>query len=379
MDNKNDEKRKLHPKLRMLGNGSAIVNGLRSDISTMVASPPGDIATVAFDIGATSLAAVQESLHSLNVEDSLPTTGRLPKREKLEAGEPATESFVNVFVELRPQEGLYQSGGSDSLKALEAALPDLAGHHHLDAQDGMPCTCVRRGHQICVTLPVSKLAELEASESVAFVAPSEPLKLDVPIPASSGVPTTRRVAAKRGEHRDGEGIIIGIVDVGGFDFAHEDFLDENGETRFLAIWDQGGTFRQPPAQFGYGSEFTRENLNLAIREARDGVFPANDLERQSQRSPSSHGTHVSSIAAGNRGVCPKADIAAVLIDVPVAEDLLERRRSTFSDTSRIVHAVEYLLRVAEEKVSRFRSTSAWVPMAVPTMDRAESRDGSITL
>jgi subtilisin family serine protease len=38
----------------------------------------------------------------------------------------------------------------------------------------------------------------------------------------------------------------------------------------------------------------------------------------------------------------------VLIDVPRLDDPIERRRTTFSDTSRIVHAVEYLLHLAEE-------------------------------
>ncbi|MFC2138808.1 hypothetical protein ACFLTE_11590, partial [Bacteroidota bacterium] len=38
-------------------------------------------------------------------------------------------------------------------------------------------------------------------------------------------------------------VLIGIIDVGGFDFAHPDFLDGQGGTRFVKIWDQGGTFR----------------------------------------------------------------------------------------------------------------------------------------
>jgi subtilisin family serine protease len=58
----------------------------------------------------------------------------------------------------------------------------------------------------------------------------------------------------------------------------------------------------------------------------------------------SHGTHVASIAAGNRGVCPAAKIAAVLVSLPAEE--LDPRRS-FYDSTRLVHAFDYLLRVAE--------------------------------
>ena len=145
-------------------------------------------------------------------------------------------------------------------------------------------------------------------------------------------------------------MLIGIIDVGGFDFAHPDFLDEQGQTRFVAIWDQGGDFRAPPNGFSRGSEFRRTHLNAAIQAAgTDGLPPAVWIERQSQMQPGSHGTHVASIAAGNSGVCPKAKIAAVLLDVPAAEDDLERRRSTFSDSSSIIHAVEYLLGIAREE------------------------------
>jgi subtilisin family serine protease len=42
-------------------------------------------------------------------------------------------------------------------------------------------------------------------------------------------------------------------------------------------------------------------------------------------------------------------IAAVLIDIPAIQDDVERRRSTFSDTSSITHAVEYLLGIAQEE------------------------------
>jgi subtilisin family serine protease len=71
--------------------------------------------------------------------------------------------------------------------------------------------------------------------------------------------------------------------------------------------------------------------------------PATELERQSQRAPESHGTHVASIAAGNRGVCPNAAIAAVLIDIP-PEDM--DRRASFYDSTRLADAVDYLVAIA---------------------------------
>ena len=70
------------------------------------------------------------------------------------------------------------------------------------------------------------------------------------------------------------------------------------------------------------------------------------LERQSQMTPRSHCTHVASIAAGASGVCSKAMIAAVLIDIPRQRSELEEPRSAFCYSSLIVQAVEYLLYIA---------------------------------
>ncbi|MBA2604548.1 MAG: S8 family serine peptidase [Acidobacteria bacterium] len=185
---------------------------------------------------------------------------------------------------------------------------------------------------------------------MAFVHPADPLKLDAPPATPAEAPVKKAIGAASAYGR-GKGVLIGIVDVGGFDFAHPDFLDSTGGTRFVAIWDQGHGRRPPPKArgFGYGAEFTKPHMDAAIAAAREhGVPPATLLERQSQTSPGSHGTHVASIAAGNSGVCPEAFIAGVLVDVPLPDDPIERRRTTFSDTSRIIHAVEYLLHLANE-------------------------------
>ena len=55
-------------------------------------------------------------------------------------------------------------------------------------------------------------------------------------------------------------VLIGIVDVGGFDFAHPEFLTPDGTTRFVSIWDQGAPpgspLGRPPPRFTDGAEIT---------------------------------------------------------------------------------------------------------------------------
>jgi subtilisin family serine protease len=342
----------LHPRLRVFQNGGSTVNEYRANISTQVASPSIE-AGAGLDSGrqpeVSDFIQAQERVHSLDPSVLATWSGRLAKREtKDEAGE-ADNACVNVFVELemRSDETGVDAGVDPAMDLRELLAELMEG---LPESDGDHLRHVHgcRGRQLSLTVPVSMLKKLEQDKRVSFISPSEPLKLDLPTPvATSSPPDYRGIAAMRSHHKDGEDIIIGIIDVGGFDFAHPDFIDEGGNTRFACIWDQGGDFRGPPAEFSYGSEFLQEHLNKAIEDAKAGHFRAIDLERQSQRSNASHGTHVASIAAGKSGLCPAAEIAAVLIDVPLPDDLRERRRSAFSDSSRIAHAVDYLLAYAK--------------------------------
>lgn len=208
----------------------------------------------------------------------------------------------------------------------------------------------RSGRIMEAQLPVRELIALAGNGDVAYVELAEALK--PPSPAVANLtpappsPVLRRFG-RPAHHHYGEKVLIGIIDVQGFDFAHSDFLDGDGHTRFVRIWDQGGDARPSPAraQFGYGAEFTGDHLNAAIDAAGRVGLPATELERQSQQVEGSHGTHVASIAAGNRGVCRRAPIAGVVISLP-QEDL--DPRLSFYDSSRLVDAVDYLLELAAE-------------------------------
>lgn len=99
----------------------------------------------------------------------------------------------------------------------------------------------------------------------------------------------------------GQGIMIGLVDTG-IDYSHPAFLQADGSSRVVAIWDQNDQEGTPPEGFVYGTEFTET-------EIAEGTAPKDEL---------GHGTFLAGVAAGREdqsnnftGIASQADIAVV--------------------------------------------------------------------
>ena len=108
----------------------------------------------------------------------------------------------------------------------------------------------------------------------------------------------------------GNGVMIGFVDTG-IDYTHPAFRNSDGTSRIYSIWDQTVQDGTPPDDFGYGQEYTREDINRALASPE----PA---EQVPETDESGHGTFVAGVAAGNieredgfSGVAPQADIVMV--------------------------------------------------------------------
>jgi subtilisin family serine protease len=306
--------RKCQPKLRMIANASSKVNTVRAEQC-------GPLAVTSQTL--LKEVPIQRGDDTAPMKKGeLPRNARRGKLKKIPAN-----VYANVFIE-----------------TLDASAQKRR----------FPGERARKANLVTARVPLSKLKDIAASENVTHIELGEPLATPTPIISANKADPPSRFLRRFGsaqQHRGGEGVLIGIVDVQGFDFSHSDFLDGQGRTRFVRIWDQGASegFSRPAPQgdpqFAYGAEFTGDHLNAAIAAAPQLKIPAFELERQSQIAVGSHATHVASIAAGNHGVCPRASIAGVLVSLPESD--LERRQS-FYDSTRIADAVDYLIRLAEE-------------------------------
>ena len=307
-----DEKSKIQPKLRMIADGSNDVNIVRSEqCAAMIVVKPTDANRLPILRG-------DEPVLSYFVPEAP------PKLEKL-----ADEVRVNIFVETNSERN-----------ALPNALKGKA----------------QRGNLVVATVQLKELPRIAKHKNVLNIELGEPLSAPTPEISNKEIkipdPDRWRFGSSD-KHRDGADVLIGIIDVQGFDFAHPDFLNDN-KTRFIRIWDQGGDARPSPhmqnpklygEQFDFGAEFLSDHLNQAIEKSAELKVPPQEIECQSQMAPSSHGTHVASIAAGNHGICRQAKIAAVLISLPKEDN---ERRKSFYDSTRIALAMDYLLRLAED-------------------------------
>jgi subtilisin family serine protease len=305
------ENRKIDPRLRLLANCDLEVCKERAQTDAAL--------VVGAEVTLTTEALIKSSRQTSDQK-------RKAVRDKASIDEPISSAKVSVFVNL--------SDDSDLLPLDETA----------------PKPSVR-GKVQTIEVPLNKIGKIALLPDVVSIEVGERIKVPPVIlsqdagQAKRPTLSERKITVESAKHRYGADVLIGIIDVGGIAFAHEDFLDENGLTRIERIWDMGGNHRLKPVSHDYGAEFKKEHLNAAITTSKAiGVSPY-AIEKQRHQIPGSHATHVASIAAGNRGICRNASIACVMLDLPADE--LDRRRS-FYDSARIAHALDYLIDVAKD-------------------------------
>lgn len=316
----------MSPQVDIVLNGSTEVNRCRAEQSGSVAVAPEEASPVAHEVRLLSPHEVRE----------------LTKRRRKRKTRPA--ACFSLFLQLHRD--LDAGRRAQVLEAIESASERVRWKQNSAVVE-------------VAGTKIKTLEDLHHAGSVAYFELGQTLRGPEPAGgASADAPDhdERRVAEEARRHRHGRDVLVGIIDVGGFDFAHDDFAARDGSTRWVAIWDQGGSVRPAPsgtaredpgafATFDYGAEILKPHMDAAIAAAPGRNMAATSLEPQSAMVAGSHGTHVASIAAGNRGVARQAHLAGVLVALR-PED--RKVSSSFYDSTRIADAVDYLLALAAQ-------------------------------
>lgn len=149
----------------------------------------------------------------------------------------------------------------------------------------------------------------------------------------------------------GSGIMVGFLDTG-IDYRNDLFKNLDGTTRIAGIWDQTIQDGTLPEGLDYGSEYTEEMINEALKAENPlEIVPSMDTE--------GHGTFLASVAAGgvnleNRfiGAAPEASIAVVKLKQAKAylkEFYAIRQDAECFQESDIMLAMKYLNGLANRR------------------------------
>lgn len=135
---------------------------------------------------------------------------------------------------------------------------------------------------------------------------------------STGVQRIRRVS---NFNLRGQGVLIGIIDTG-IDYLNPIFQYEDNTTRIVSIWDQSISSDRSPKNFEYGTEYTQEDINLALKSEQP-------LDIVQSMDDNGHGTMVAGIAAGNE--VPESNFYGIATESELVVVKLKQAKSYLRD------------------------------------------------
>lgn len=157
-----------------------------------------------------------------------------------------------------------------------------------------------------------------------------------------------RIRNQPGLNLRGRNVLIGFVDTG-IDYTHEVFVNQDGTTKIVAIWDQTIQDNTVFSSEGYGTVYYEKDINEALQSA-------NPYDIVPSRDEIGHGTFAAGIAAGREmpdftGAAPDSGI--VMVKLRQAKKYLRdyyfvREDAVCYSEVDIMYAVNFLNRIATQ-------------------------------
>jgi subtilisin family serine protease len=198
-----------------------------------------------------------------------------------------------------------------------------------------------------VHFPVSKLASNVIQKYSYSIFPSCFGLMDTGSLEASGVAQIQNSSYLR---LTGQGVLIGIIDTG-IDYTHQAFMNADSTTKIISIWDQTINTQTRPEGFSYGTEYTRDQINIALTSTDPlSVVPSTDTN--------GHGTALAGIAAGTKNDAQQ--FSGVAQDAKLVVVKLKQAKKYLRDfffippdvecyqENDIMQAIKYLLSIAKK-------------------------------
>ena len=148
----------------------------------------------------------------------------------------------------------------------------------------------------------------------------------------------------------GRGVLAAVIDTG-IDYTNPVFQLGNQTTKIRYLWDQTIQGENPPMPYGYGTEYSKEQIDEALKSE-------NPLENVPTEDTSGHGTFLAGMIAGNQvqeenfsGIAPGAEL--IVVKLKQAKRYLkeyyciEPSREVYAEPD-IMLAIRYVLEKADE-------------------------------
>lgn len=139
----------------------------------------------------------------------------------------------------------------------------------------------------------------------------------------------------------GEGVVVALID-SGIEYLNSDFIREDGSSKILYLWDQESDYKSPTDEILFGSEFTRDDINEAIRSNNP------NLSRDEIGTGTLAAGLIASEGSNNldyRGISPNVDL--IVVKLRSYTSLYTEGKINYKNTDFLV-AIAYVLEKIRE-------------------------------
>lgn len=235
------------------------------------------------------------------------------------------ENLLNISMEVTNEERLLspdlEAGYNESTDTFEVIVKYIGNIERLQEKyTGITIKPLLNNYAV-INAPQSLISAIAAESYIEYMEKPKNLYFQLQSGKASSCVNVLQSKANPTYNLYGKDVIVAVIDTG-IDALNMEFMNEDGTTRILNIWDQTT-----------GIEYDRDMINEALKNKMSGVLSSKQNEIPG-KDVIGHGTDVALIACGNSGVASKSDIIIVKLSVAGV--------NSFPRTTQLMEAINYV-------------------------------------